>query len=544
MAFGVEDDELGGGDSDSLSSDLFSEFDMARRVVKVIRLRSGLYEVEYSSGLVSWVDAETFVENEENRKLVQAFEAEEPLRKKRRKEIRDEEKRKESLSSIALESCTRPVLLRCFLWELALAFKPYYTTDRYAYTRKIVFRVNYSKKLSLEVLQRAAEDRFAPPLQRLRTECDRVFRHFGDVKILVYSFLGMPEKWPSDKVDLGRLVGRKKGDALEMSLPRRLEREGLRKMMPNLPGCWRKQNDHWWDYAGEDGLATSIARVENSVPSMLATKAGATIVRRLLRVEETPVDKTRPHSLELVARLDGAVVATLLVPHDATISQVGDWASFNVGKRFGYSLNGFCDYHVDGPIEHAGHTFSDLAVRVSAAEMKDDEKRNLYPFVVKEKPVVVHGSRAALLDALRAKASPSEIVKIDEYNGDREGIINSWINTENIENRPDYCTEERLHSSRSGITLCYNCAICDIVPMPEDCSPPMDVVYKRLKQKQSLGGRAMGHFAHSSSSNFEWSKTGYTVEVACLRRLPRLQNDDDYPVVKPCKTAPVYFPQF
>lgn len=499
---------------------------------RILRSRKGHYEVEYADGTVAWCSA-PHVESSAP-KLIDTFRDTAPLRKKRRQEARDLKRRRLAASEASLHSSDGATLLQCFLLELAVAFKTYFTSERFAYTRRVTFRVNYAQRLSSTLLLRAAVARFGPPLQQLRAVCDASLARITsvDVRDHIYGLAGLPtanSDWASDRLDLGRPILR--DGVLAMALPRRVDDSSLRRLLPSLTSEWRTLYDKWWDEApcrGRMCLAEAIARVEKvaAIPR--------TSMRLLLNADE-PIAPATPHSLEVVVRCDGAVVATIVVPSNAKLSQLASWLRSRVANRARLAeLDGSCDLILVGPVYHGGGTYDTLRVRVSRAQTKavnaEVHQSNCHN-ANWEQARFVFGSRDRLLDYFRSNASANDL---DPHAEDQ------------LRRAPDYYLHERsllfTGSPSLEIGLCVDCALVDILPMPEDHSPPMDTLIRRLTA--ACGRYAYRSFGYCASAHFAFSKASASLSVACVRRFPRLHRDADYPIVKLCRTAPNFFLPF
>lgn len=499
---------------------------------RILRTRKGLYEIEYADGTVAWCSAPQVESSAPT--LVDTFRDSAPLRKKRRQEARDLKRRRIAASEACLHSSDGATLLQCFLLELAVAFKSYFTSERFAYTRRVTFRVNYAKRLSSTLLLRAAVSRFGPPLQQLRAACDASLARITPVEVRdhIYGLAGLPTAssgWASDRLDLGHPIVR--DGVLAMALPRRVDDSSLRRLLPSLISEWRILYDKWWDDAPCQGricLAEAIARVEKVAASP------CTSMRLLLNADE-PIAPATPHSLELVVRCDGAVVATIVVPSNAKLSQLAAWLRSRVANRARLAeLDGSCDLILVGPLHHGGGIYDTLRVRVSRAQTKAHNPayhRSRSPGAKWEQARFVFGGRNQLLDYFRSNASPGDL---DPHAEDQ------------FRRAPDYYLHERsllfTGSPSLEIGLCVDCALVDILPMPEDHSPPMDTLIRRLTA--ACGRYAYRSFGYCASAHFAFSKASASLSVACVRRFPRLHRDADYPIVKLCRTAPNCFLPF
>ena len=540
-------------DSDSVYSSCSEDEEEEPEDVKsIVRQCGNEYECELKNGDLVW-------RTEVDAGLVHWFEMSEPARKKRKKDERDAVKRAEASSSELLMTVDKAAVLSCFLWEIAMCVKPYFTTDerRMSYGRVVKFSCNYAKRLDMKILQRAADQRFGPPLQQLRRALDDCLGNVTlGVRNVIYEYAGLPliddEKKPWARLEVRRLRQTSgKNPKLEMALPKRCtEVAKIEKMVPGFTYELYKSLDidTWWknyswhreegSVASSSSLAVTVARIETAFHALCRPPK---VARQLMRTDPWIPDTRVPHSLELAVRVDDNLAAILIVPSDASLTQLSNWIECEVVPN---ERTGPYDYlYLDGPINHCGEEFSHLNVILwqlhhigtsSASYDNGDPNDPRTDEKVKgldwSRARQLHGSFEKLLDYWRDRADDDDLDPTQDHQ--QHGGPNDYF-------MPGYSiAEEMFHDygpRKPRLQFGVNCALVDLLPLPDDLDHlPMRVI---MNDTNILRRRLRG-----GSITLEWSKCPSDFKVTCLRRFPRLPSDTDYPIVKPSKSLPFYLP--
>mmetsp|Transcript_16873 Transcript_16873/g.54778 ORF Transcript_16873/g.54778 Transcript_16873/m.54778 type:complete len:281 (+) Transcript_16873:103-945(+) len=254
-------------------------------------------------------------------------------------------------------------------------------------------------------------------------------------------------------------------------------------------------------------------------------------------------EKDEPHSLELLIRLKTrrgcrqsdtrAVVATMVVPHDASCCSMLDWMHelddslesycyLNVQhqglKMLGVSSHGVRRDPSDcGATEQEAALPHSLCVRVWAIQAADYDVgygsgydsgggEEMHQDAAGFRKCEVLGSREALMRKAMARLRADE----DLFDGESP-----------------YRAEEG-NAPPKHIDVKFHCAIADVLPLPEDVRPTMqEYAANTMRYGCSFGWTA----------EMEWNHSENEYEASAVRRLPRLR-DEQYPVITKIRSVP------
>mmetsp|Transcript_14108 Transcript_14108/g.17574 ORF Transcript_14108/g.17574 Transcript_14108/m.17574 type:complete len:553 (+) Transcript_14108:3-1661(+) len=514
-------------------------------VDKIVRKRGTRFEVRYHNGRVHWWEEEEL--RKHKKQMVDEFLAEEPARKKRRRATRCAEKvKKDEACEILASEISKDALLSLFLWETSQAFKSHFSSGKYKYMKKISYRCNYASRLSLEVLTRASRERFAPPLQHYKLCLDVALSKLdglSDLQDMIFEFAHLPttNNWPIKAflglpTQLAQSLAKKKRNEfiLQISLPKPvLETTTQTRCIPH--SIWEKQRLWWADFLQKDrSLARNIAKCETVISNNMAFQ---NLAYPLLRLDPK-IDLSLPHSLELLVRQNDAFIGTMIIPNDASLSELQHWLQYDIGSNLrhshGRSFYGWCYLNLNGKIIHRNHTFERITVRMSRLHDYDRQYRSYNNWTDlsdedSKQETKIFSTRKALLDFLHARADERDLkpVELSDCEPPEYKIYESTRGLYFSSIRPDIPKITSLF-----LELCVDCAVADLIPTPEEIDPPMNTIINEWWKNSPTEGSTL-----ATCGTFDWSKTSEELSVAIIRRMPRLP-DDSYPIIKFSNVTP------
>lgn len=415
----------------------------------------------------------------------------------------------------------RSTLIRCFLWELAQALKESYTSTHFNTRQKHTFTINYAKHVPLRMLQLAALEWFAPPMQRVMSQLRQIFTRHGIPDELA-GFVLQALRLPAASLDeicskvapwfLGAL--HEAAGKLTIVLPKDADKVSKDKGVNTLVAAFDNYDQGFWhqcvhwDREGASHIGGRTKRQWTATDvqwplarCIMAAEHGLspTAISEHLGLPRIP-EKDEPHSLELLIRLKTrrgcrqsdtrAVVATMVVPHDASCCSMLDWMHelddslesycyLNVQhqglKMLGVSSHGVRRDPSDcGATEQEAALPHSLCVRVWAIQAADYDVgygsgydsgggEEMHQDAAGFRKCEVLGSREALMRKALARLRADE----DLFDGESP-----------------YRAEEG-NAPPKHIDVKFHCAIADVLPLPEDVRPTMQVMRSRLAEPRS-----------------------------------------------------------